>query len=74
MRFYVHATIFVVALVIVEFVVPARPTTAAPYCPNPAHAAPAKVPPDLMAAVQRLFKSTPARQTEQPSYVVWNKN
>lgn len=33
-----------------------RPAVAAePYCPNPAHAAPAKVPPDLVAAVAYAF-------------------
>jgi len=35
----------------------AQPAAAAqPYCPNPAHAAPAKVPADLVQAVARTFQ------------------
>lgn len=32
-----------------------QPATAEPYCPNPAHATPAKVPPDLVSAVANTF-------------------
>jgi hypothetical protein len=33
----------------------AQPAAAASYCPNPAHAKPAKVPPDLVAPVAKAF-------------------
>src|SRR5262245_36700461 len=32
-----------------------QPAAADPYCPNPAHATPAKVPPDLVSAVAKTF-------------------
>jgi hypothetical protein len=32
-----------------------HPAAADPYCPNPTHAAPAKVPPDLVSAVAKTF-------------------
>jgi hypothetical protein len=34
----------------------AQPADAAPYCPNSAHASPAKVPADLTAAVAKTFQ------------------
>ncbi len=46
------ATAFVLAAVSIAS--PHR-ATAEPYCPNPAHATPAKVPPDLVAAVATTF-------------------
>jgi hypothetical protein len=33
-----------------------QPAAAAPYCPNPAHTSPAKVPADLTAAVAKTFQ------------------
>jgi hypothetical protein len=36
------------------------PAAAASYCPNPAHARPAKIPPDLVAAVAKAFALEPA--------------
>jgi len=37
----------------------AQPAAAASYCPNPAHAKPAKVPPDLVAPVAKAFALEP---------------
>jgi hypothetical protein len=37
----------------------APPAAAASYCPNPAHAKPAKIPPDLVPAVAKAFALDP---------------
>ena len=37
----------------------AQPAAAASYCPNPAHAKPAKVPPDLVAPLAKAFALEP---------------
>ena len=56
MRRSAIAIAFVLAAIIagagIEF---PQPAAAAPYCPNPTHAAPAKVPPDLVSAVAKTF-------------------
>jgi hypothetical protein len=50
------AALLFYALLVWESAVTARPAYAAPaYCPNPAHARPAKVPPGLVAAVAATF-------------------
>jgi len=56
MRRSAIATAFVLAAIIAGAGI-AFPHAAAavPYCPNPAHATPAKVPPDLVSAVAKTF-------------------
>jgi hypothetical protein len=44
-----------VAVVAAAAAITLRPASAEPYCPNPAHATPAKVPPDLVPAVAKTF-------------------
>ena len=44
-----------VAIVAATGAVSLRPASADAYCPNPAHATPAKVPPDLLPAVAKTF-------------------
>jgi hypothetical protein len=44
-----------VAIVAATGAVSLRPASADAYCPNPAHATPAKVPPDLVPAVAKTF-------------------
>ena len=60
-----HAARFVMAValtaVIVAVLAPAQRAAAVDsYCPNPAHGAPAKVPPDLLPAVAKTFQIDPA--------------
>ena len=51
---------FVLAALIVAIVAPPQRSAAAEtYCPNPAHATPAKVPADLLAAVAKTFQIDP---------------
>ena len=50
------AAVLLAALLVWESAVMVRPAYAAPaYCPNPAHARPAKVPPGLVVAVAAAF-------------------
>jgi hypothetical protein len=49
------ATAFVLAAVMTAVSVTLQSASAEPYCPNPAHAVPAKVPPDLVPAVAKTF-------------------
>jgi hypothetical protein len=56
-----HGTKFAAALAFAALSVvvatpPQRAAAAESYCPNPAHAAPAKVPPDLLATVAKAFQ------------------
>jgi hypothetical protein len=51
----IPTTLGLVALVATASVALMRPSVAEPYCPNPAHTTPAKVPPDLVAAVAKTF-------------------
>jgi hypothetical protein len=56
MRRSAIATNFVLAaIIVVASIALPHPATAEPYCPNPAHATPAKVPPDLVPAVAKTF-------------------
>ena len=57
MRFPVTKTGFLLGALIAAAVTPAQPAAAAePYCPNPGHASPGKVPADLTAAVAKIFQ------------------
>jgi hypothetical protein len=55
MRRSAIATTFVLAAVMTAASVTLQSASADPYCPNPAHAKPAKVPPDLVSAVAKTF-------------------
>jgi hypothetical protein len=56
MRRSAIATAFVLAAIIAGAGIAfPQPAAAAPYCANPTHAAPAKVPPDLVSAVAKTF-------------------
>jgi hypothetical protein len=56
MRRSAIATAFGLAAVIAgSGIASPHPAKAEPYCPNPAHGTPAKVPPDLVAAVAKAF-------------------
>lgn len=64
-----HAAHRIMALVLASsifaVVVPARhAAAAASYCPNPAHAVPVKVPPDLLPAVAKAFQVDPGAARE----------
>ena len=55
MRFTSTVTMFTILIAAVLMTM--QPATAAePYCPNPAHAKPGKVPAHLIGAVARIFK------------------
>ncbi len=56
MRLYRRSASLVLGLLIGGVVAIASAATAAPYCPDAAHAAPAKVPADLTAAVAKTFQ------------------
>jgi hypothetical protein len=47
---------FLFAALIVSVSAPAQPAAAQSFCPDPAHAEPQKVPPDLLAAVAQAFQ------------------
>lgn len=49
----------VVALIFAVLAPAQRAAAAESYCPNPAHATPAKVPPDLLPAVAKTFQIDP---------------
>jgi hypothetical protein len=51
----IRGTILLLAALLVLAFAPMQPAAAAPYCPNPAHARPEKVPPDLIDAVAKMF-------------------
>ena len=51
----IPAALVLVATITVADAVSLRPASADPYCPNPAHATPTKVPPDLVPAVAKTF-------------------
>jgi len=56
MRVLATGTAFLFAALIAIANTPAQPAAAEePYCPNPAHASPAKVPSDLVTAVAETF-------------------
>jgi hypothetical protein len=55
MRRSAIATAFVLAAVMAAASVALQSASAEPYCPNPAHAAPAKAPPDLVPLVAKTF-------------------
>jgi hypothetical protein len=51
------STVTVFTILIAAVLIPIQPAIAAePYCPNPAHAKPGKVPADLIGAVARKFR------------------
>jgi hypothetical protein len=57
MRFPSTGTALMFTILIVAVLVPIQQAKAAePYCPNPAHATPGKVPADLIGAVARIFQ------------------
>jgi hypothetical protein len=57
MRVIATATGLLLAALIAATVLPVKPASAAgSYCPNPDHATPAKVPPDLIGAVAGTFQ------------------
>ncbi len=57
MRVLATGTAFLFAALIGISTAPRQPAAAEqPYCPNPAHASPAKVPTDLVAAVAEAFQ------------------
>ena len=51
----IAAALAVTATTAVAVVASPRPARAEPYCSNPAHTTPARVPPDLVAAVAKTF-------------------
>jgi hypothetical protein len=56
MRFSaITPTLALIAMIAAANVASTQPVRAGSYCPNPAHAVPAKVPPDLVAAVAKTF-------------------
>jgi len=56
MRRSAIATAFVLAAIVVGAGIAfPLPAAADPYCPNPAHATPAKVPPDLVSVLAKTF-------------------
>jgi hypothetical protein len=57
MRITSTVTALMFTILIAAVLMPIQPATAAkPYCPNPAHAKPGKVPTELMGAVARIFQ------------------
>ncbi len=56
MRFYATGPCLLFAALIAGATGLAQPAVAASYCPNAAHAKPAKVPTDLIAAVAKTFQ------------------
>lgn len=55
--FATSAAALLLATLTATFAMPAQPAKAEPaYCPNPAHASPAKVPPELVPAVAQSFQ------------------
>jgi hypothetical protein len=55
MRFPVVRTSLIVAALMISCRLAPPAAAADPYCPNPTHATPAKVPTDLVAAVAKTF-------------------